>query len=189
VFAATRARSSSPVLKDQPDQGKVDGFDFYRDPLGSKRPMMTVEEIMQADVAAKPKVMADQRRLLESRFDLSRKLDPTVKMSRGKPLREGPTARPRQGPDRDRLAAMSREQVRDGGALPYPSLPHPKDVAGGQVFPRMRIAMFHRLERFDIEFDLPEAFLPEFPWAVFLQNRPEPGDVSPGEAVSTGIGR
>jgi cytochrome c peroxidase len=40
------------------------------------------------------------------------------------------------------------------------------------------------LERYDVEFDLPEAFLPEFPPAMFLQNRPELGDVSRGEVVS-----
>ena len=44
--------------------------------------------------------------------------------------------------------------------------------------------MFPRLERFDVDFDLPEAFLPEFPPAIFLQNRPELGDVSRGEVVS-----
>jgi len=44
--------------------------------------------------------------------------------------------------------------------------------------------MFPRLERFDVEFDLPDAFLPEFPPAMFLQNRPELGDVSRGEVVS-----
>jgi hypothetical protein len=48
--------------------------------------------------------------------------------------------------------------------------------------------MFPRLGRFDVAFDLPEAFLPEFPPAIFLQSRPEPGDVSRGEVVSTGIG-
>jgi cytochrome c peroxidase len=40
------------------------------------------------------------------------------------------------------------------------------------------------LNRFDVEFDLPEAFLPEFPAAIFLRNRPELGDVSRGEVVS-----
>ena len=38
--------------------------------------------------------------------------------------------------------------------------------------------MFPRLERYDVEFDLLEAFLPEFPPAMFLQSRPELGDVS-----------
>jgi hypothetical protein len=44
--------------------------------------------------------------------------------------------------------------------------------------------MFARLERFDVDFDLPEVFLPEFPPAIFLSNRPELGDVSRGEVVS-----
>ncbi len=48
----------------------------------------------------------------------------------------------------------------------------------------MQTRMFPRLERFDVEFDLPDAFLPEFPPAIFLQNRPELGDVSRGEVVS-----
>jgi cytochrome c peroxidase len=48
----------------------------------------------------------------------------------------------------------------------------------------MQIAMFPRLERFDVDFDLPDAFLPEFPPAIFLQNRLELGDVSRGEVVS-----
>jgi cytochrome c peroxidase len=52
------------------------------------------------------------------------------------------------------------------------------------VFPQVQIAMFPRLERFDVEFDIPNDFLPEFPPAIFLQSRPELGDVSRGEVVS-----
>src|SRR5687768_11261798 len=48
----------------------------------------------------------------------------------------------------------------------------------------MQILMFPRLERVDVDFDIPEAFLPEFPPAMFLQNRPELGDVSRGQVVS-----
>ena len=36
----------------------------------------------------------------------------------------------------------------------------------------------------DVDFDIPDAFLPEFPPAMYLQNRPELGDVSRGEVVS-----
>jgi cytochrome c peroxidase len=79
---------------------------------------------------------------------------------------------------------MSPDAIRQANAFPYPALPHPKQVTGGQVFPPMQITMFPRLERFDVDFDLPEAFLPEFPPAIFLQNRPELGDVSRGEVVS-----
>src|SRR4051794_302114 len=79
---------------------------------------------------------------------------------------------------------MPKEKPGGGAASPSPPLPHPKHTPGGQVFPQMQTAMFPRLERFDVDFDLPEAFLPEFPPALFLSNRPEFGDVSRGEVVS-----
>lgn len=171
-FSANDAPASSPALENQPDRGRALGFDFARDPLNAKRPMQSAEEIMKQDIADKPKVTATQRRLLEARYDLTPKLDPDAKMSRGKPLAVGPTARLAGGMTWERLAAMSPEEIRSKGVFPYPSLPHPKQATGGQVFPQMQIDMFPRLERFDVEFDLPDAFLPEFPPAIFLQGRP-----------------
>jgi cytochrome c peroxidase len=139
---------------------------------------------MKQDIAAKPKIMEMQRKLLEKRYKLEPKLDREAKMSRGKPLAVGPTARLAEGMTWDRLAEMTPADIRKQGAFPYPSLPHPKHATGGQVFPKMQIDMFPRLERFDVDFDIPDAFLPEFPPAIFLQNRPELGDVSRGEVVS-----
>jgi hypothetical protein len=95
LFLATQAMPSSQALAGQPDQGKVLGFDFYRDPLNARQPMQTFDEVMQADVAAKPQVMATQRQLLESRYNLNPKLDTQVTMSRGKPI---PIGRPRTCP-------------------------------------------------------------------------------------------
>jgi cytochrome c peroxidase len=184
VFKDTNAESSSPALNNQPEQGKMLGFDFSRDPLGAKRPMMTFEEIMAEDVALKARVMEMQRQLLERRYILQPKLDPEVKMSRGKPLAIGPTARLANGLSWESLAEMSPEEMRRLNVFPYLSLPHPKHTPGGQVFPKMQIDMFPRLERFDVDFDIPDAFLPEFPPAIFLSNRPELGDVSRGEVVS-----
>ena len=184
AFSGTRAESSSTALKDQPDEGKILGFDFFRDPLNAKKPLVTFQEIYQMDVADKPKVMEAQRRLLELRYDLTPRLSSEIRMTRGKPIAVGPTARLPQGTTWERLAAMSPEEIRSANAFPYPPLPHPKHVAGGMVFPQMQIDMFPRLQRFDIDFDLPDAFLPEFPPAIFLQNRPELGDVSRGEVVS-----
>jgi len=184
TFKAPSAESSSPALNNQPEQGKMLGFDFARDPLNSKRPMMTFEEIMKEDVALKPKVMELQRQLLEKRYVLQARLDPEAKMSRGKPLAVGPTARLATGHSWEGLAEMAPEEIRKLNAFPYPSLPHPKHTPGGQVFPQMQIDMFSRLERFDVDFDLPECFLPEFPPAIFLTTRPELGDVSRGEVVS-----
>ena len=55
--------------------------------------MQPADEIVQKDIADKAKVMEAQRKLLESRYDLNPRLDPAVKMSRGKPIAVGPTAR------------------------------------------------------------------------------------------------
>jgi len=184
-FDPKNAQRSSQALEDQPEKGEMRGFDFARDPLGAPEPnAVTFEEVMAKDKADKPKVMAAQRKLLESRYNLEPKLDPEAKMSRGKPLPVGPTARLPQGMTFADLAEMSPAEIREKNLFPYKPLPHPKHTPGGQVFPQMQVKMFPRLERFDVEHDLPEAFLPEFPPAIFLQNRPELGDVSRGEVVT-----
>jgi cytochrome c peroxidase len=184
IFKASNAPPSNAALKAQPDEGQVKGFDFFRDPLNAKAPMTTFEQLMKEDVDAKAKIMADQQALLAARYDLTPRTDSEAKMTRGKPLAVGPTARLPQGTTWEQLAKTAPEQIRQAGSFPYPSLPHPKHVTGGQVFPEMQIEMFPRLRRFDVDFDLPEAFLPEFPPAIFLQNRPELGDVSRGQVVS-----
>ncbi|MEZ0264016.1 MAG: cytochrome B6 [Phycisphaerae bacterium] len=183
-FAGDAAPHSSTALPNQPEKGEMNGFDFSRDPLGAKAPKQTAADIMKQDVADKPKVMADHRKVLEARYELKAKLDPEAKMSRGKPLPVGPTAKLAQGATWEQLAGMTPEQIKAANAFPYKPLPHPKHAVGGQVFPQVQTAMFPRLERFDVEFDLPNEFLPEFPPGIFLQNRPELGDVSRGEVVS-----
>src|SRR3954451_23132398 len=184
VFDPARAEAVSPDFQTQPKQGKVSGFDFARDPLNADRPMQKPEEIMQKETAAKPGVMAAQRKLLEQRYILEPKFDPQVKMFRGKPVPIGPTARLTTGMSWQQIGELRPEDIQQRGIFPYPSLPHPLQTNGGQVFPKIQIDMFPRLERFDVDHDLPEAFLPEFPPAIFLNNRPELGDVSRGEVVS-----
>jgi cytochrome c peroxidase len=184
IFDAPAATHITPALKEQPDAGEAQGFDFYIDPLNAKEPGQTFEDIMRADIEAKPDVMAQQKELLATRYILEPKLDPDVTMSRGKPLPVGPTARLARGLEWDALASMTPEEIKKAGVFPYPSLPHPLHRTGGQVFPAMQIDMFPRLERFDLDFDIPDAFLPEFPPAIFLQNRPDLGDVSRGQVVS-----
>jgi cytochrome c peroxidase len=145
---------------------------------------MTFDEIMKKESAQKATIMAAQRQLLASRYNLEPKPDPQVKMSRGKPLCVGPTARLAEGMTFEQLASLGPDAIRQRGLFPYPSLPHPLHANGGQVFPQVQIAMFPRLERFDVDFDIPNEFLPEFPPAIFLQNRPELGDVSRGQVVN-----
>jgi hypothetical protein len=69
-FAATNAQPSSPIFKNQPDEGRILGFECYRDPLNAKTPMQSPDDIRKMDEEAKPQVMADQRKLLESRYNL-----------------------------------------------------------------------------------------------------------------------
>lgn len=184
IYTAKAADGVSPALKDQPAEGDITGFDFYRDPLNADRPMKSFDEVYQQDVKEKPEVMETQRKLLERRYVLEPKFDETLTMARGKAICVGPTARLPQGMTWEKLAEMSPQEVRKEEVFPYRSLPHPKHVNGGQVFPNMQLEMFPRLKRFDVDFDLPEAFLPEFPPAIFLVNRPELGDVSRGQVVS-----
>jgi len=185
-FDWTKPAPLTKALKQQPKEGRLAGFDFGRDPLGAEKPFTTFAEVMKKESEAKAGVMDAHRKLLEARYDLTPKADPNTKMSRGKPVPMGPTAKLAQGLTWEQLASMSPADVKGKGAFPYPSLPHPLHTNGGQVFPQMQIDMFPRLQRFDVDFDIPDVFLPEFPPAIFLQNRPELGDVSRGQVVTLG---
>jgi cytochrome c peroxidase len=186
LFDPMKPALLTSALAAQPNGGKVNGFVFARDPHGADKPFVEFNDTKQNETAARPKVMNAQRKLLAARYDLTPKPDANVKMARGKPICVGPTAKLPEGTTWEKLAAMSAANMRKQGLFPYPSLPHPLHANGGQVFPAMQIKMFPRLERFDVEFDIPEAFLPEFPPAIFLQNRTELGDVSRGQVVHLG---
>ena len=146
----------------------------------------TFDAMRAKDKADKDGVMARQRKLLEERYDLAPRPDANVKMTRGKPIPAGPTARLPGGTTWEALASMTPDEVRNKDAFPkgFLPLPHPKHEVGGMVFPQVEIKQFARLERFDVEFDIPEPFLPEFPPALFLTTRKDLGDVSQGKVVS-----
>jgi cytochrome c peroxidase len=150
--------------------------------------MPVVEEPFDAvrarDKAAKSRVMAEHQKLLEDRYDLRRHVDENVRMTRGKPIPVGPTARLKNGVTWEQLGHMSPDEIREKGLFPYLPLPHVNHPVGGMVFPQMHIKAQPRLERFDLDFDLPEHFLPEFPPAIFLTTRPDLGDVSKGQLVT-----
>jgi cytochrome c peroxidase len=150
--------------------------------LGQK----SFEAQMAEDKAQKAEVMARQKALLEERYDLSVRTDPMVKMTRGKPIPVGPATKLPQGVTWEMLANMSPDDIRAQGRLPkgFLPLPHPKHNVGGMVFPQNEIKLLPRLERFDLDFDLPDHFLPEFPPAIFLTTRPDLGDVSQGKVLT-----
>jgi cytochrome c peroxidase len=68
-------------------------------------------------------------------------------------------------------------------------LPHPNHAEGGMVFPHFEIDEVKKQEardltRFDLDFDLPDHLLPEFPPPIYLTTRPDLGDVSQGKLVT-----
>jgi cytochrome c peroxidase len=138
------------------------------------------------DKADKPAVTEKHKKLLDERYDLSSHPDKSVKMSRGKQIQAGPATKLPSGMTWAKLADTSPDDIREKGLFPagFLPLPHPKHEVGGMVFPQMQLKQFPRLERFDIEFDLPEHFLPEFPPAIYLTSRSDLGDVSQGKVVT-----
>jgi cytochrome c peroxidase len=141
--------------------------------------------------AAKAGVMKRQMDLLAQRYDLSNRAAPDAKMFRGKAVQDGVRVRPPSGMTWEQLAALEPDQVRDRDAFPagFKPLPHPNHPEGGMIFPRFHIDEVNRQEqrdltRFDLDFDLPGHFLPEFPPPIFLTTRPDLGDVSQGKLVT-----
>jgi len=141
--------------------------------------------------AAKPAIMKRQMALLNERYDLSDRPAATT-MSRGKHIQDGVRVKLPSGMTWDKLADMTPEQIKAQDAFPagfYP-LPHPNQAEGGMVFPHFQIDEVKKqtgrdLTRFDLDFDFPDQFLPEFPAPIFLTTRPDLGDVSKGQLVTT----
>jgi cytochrome c peroxidase len=141
--------------------------------------------------ADKPKVMKRQMDLLAERYDVGNRPAQGAKMSRSKPIQEGVRAKLPSGVTWDSLAKMTPEEIKSKGVWPkgFLPLPHPNHAEGGMVFPKFHIDEIKKQEdrdltRFDLDFDLPDHFLPEFPPPMFLTTRPDLGDVSQGKLVT-----
>src|SRR5437763_1409368 len=148
----------------------------------------TIRKRMEAD---KPKIMQRQLDLLAQRYDLADRKASGVKMGRKKLAQEGVRVKLSEDVTWTKLASMSPDEIRQKKVWPegfYP-LPHPNHGEGGMVFPKFHIDEIKKQEdrdltRFDLDFDLPEHFLPEFPPAIYLTTRPDLGDVSKGQLVT-----
>ena len=142
--------------------------------------------------AAKPAIRQQHMELLEERYDLSSRPVRAVTMSRGKAIQEGVRVKlPKGIKSWEQLAAMPPEQIRDKGLWPkgFLPLPHPNHPEGGMLFPKYHIDEIKRQEgrdltRFDLDFDLPEHLLPEYPPPIYLTTRTDLGDVSQGQVVT-----
>lgn len=140
---------------------------------------------------SKPKFAERHAKLLAERYDLSDRPAKGTTMSRGKPVQEGVRVLLPKGMTWEKLAALSPSEIKSQNVWPagfYP-LPHPHHEAGGMVFPKPQIDEVKRqnardLTRFDLDFDLAQHLLPEFPAPIYLTTRPDLGDVSKGQLVT-----
>ncbi|HEY6882299.1 MAG TPA: cytochrome B6 [Polyangiales bacterium] len=149
------------------------------------------DALVAAKTAEKPVAMMRQIALLESRYDMSDR-PAALTMSRGKPLQSGVRVKLPSDLSWEQLADLTPDEIRQRDLFPpgFMPLPHPKQPEGGMLFPHTTIqevlAQTGRdLARFDLEFDLPDPFLPEFPPALYLTTRPDLGDVSQGQLITT----
>src|ERR1700682_3196254 len=141
--------------------------------------------------AEKPRFAARQEALLAQRYDLADRPARGAALSRGRPVQAGGRVKLPAGMSWEKLAALTPEEVRERALWPagFLPLPHPHHEAGGMIFPKFLIEETKKqtdrdLARFDLDFDLPDHFLPEFPAPVYLTTRPDLGDVSQGKLVT-----
>lgn len=161
--------------------------------LGSAAAEEDFAALTQRLQAEKPGFATRQQGMLANRYDLADRPAPGTAMSRGKPLQGGVRVKLPAGTGWQQLAAMSPAEIKakqlwPAGFLP---LPHPHHEAGGMVFPRLliretQLQTERDLTRFDLDFDLPDHFLPEFPAPIYLTTRLDLGDVSQAKLVTLG---
>lgn len=154
-------------------------------------PKDTFEEVKKRMSAEKSDLGKRQLKLLDERYDLKDQTADGVTMARKKPVQSGIRVKLPKGQSWEKLAdtpakKIVEEQLWPEGFFP---LPHPNHPDGGMLFPKQMIDEVKKLEsrdltRFDLDFDLPEHLLPEFPPPIYLTTRPDLGDVSKGQLVN-----
>jgi cytochrome c peroxidase len=157
-------------------------------PVDINEPFATILARMKAE---KPAVMQRQMDLLNSRYDLSDRRAAGVTMARGKPVQEGVRVKLAQGVTWQQLSTMSADEIKRRNAFPagFMPLPHPNHQEGGMLFPKFMLDELNRQEnrdltRFDLDFDLPDHLLPEFPAPIYLTTRPDLGDAARGQLIT-----
>ncbi len=186
LLATSGANAEEPKKKDAAPPPSPVPTSYM--PVVPREDFKTTMERMKAGKAAIEKGHHD---LLTARYDLRDDPAPGVTMARQKPVQAGVRVRLPKGTTWEQLAEMTPEQIREKDLWPagFFPLPHPNHPEGGMVFPKFEIEELKKQEqrdltRFDLDFDLPDHLLPEFPAPMFLTTRPDLGDVSKGQRVT-----
>src|SRR5262249_4906693 len=112
----------------------------------------------------KPLLMADVKAYMSERFDFGQRAIPGATRSGGNPILPGPIARlPHQVQSWEELSQMSAEEIRKTDIFPFKPLAHPLQTTAHMVFPATWVKAHPEHERIDLDHDIPESYLPEFP--------------------------
>lgn len=147
---------------------------------------MRFEQWLDFHRKQKPQLMRDVRTYMDRRFDFSGKAISGQVMSGGrKPIMAGPVARLPAGIDSfEDLDQYTPEEIREKDLFPYKPLAHPLQSNAHMLFPESWLKAHPEHRRIDVDFDMPDEYLPEFPPPLFLTTHKELGDVSEGQEIT-----
>jgi cytochrome c peroxidase len=155
---------------------------------GSPKLRMPFADWIELHRVQKPKLMSDVRAYMDSRYDFSGKVIPGVMMSGGrKGVPVGPVARlSERAGSFEALARLSPQEIKRLDIFPYKPLAHPLQSTAHMLFPKMWTDAHPEHTRIDVDFDIPDSYLPEFPPPLFLTTHKELGDVTEGQEITLG---
>lgn len=192
LFAVTitqaQERKTSPAVDESHLPKEIDRKQSYLPVV-----VPPFEEVHKKDVAALPKLVERQNKLLQARYDLSDNPSDVWMSGHRRKVQQGVRVKLPGGDGMtwQKLAAMTPEQIKQQDAFPqgFRPLPHVNHATGGMVIQPQQVDQIKAdegrdLDRFDTEFLIPQHMLPEFPPPIFLTNRPDLGDVSQGQLVT-----
>lgn len=154
--------------------------------FGSPSLPMRFPQWVEFNKKQKPKLMADVKTYMNGRFNFHGQAISKQFMSGGrKSIMAGPVTRLPQGVSSfEELAKFLPEEIRKKDLFPFKPLAHPIQSTAHMVFPDSWVAVHPQHKRMDVDMDIPEDYLPEFPPPLFLTTHKELGDVTRGQEIT-----
>lgn len=191
VAASSTGSAEELLLYPSIQKGMRTPFDLWRyygrgrSSFGSPVLPMRFEQWLEFHRKQKPKLMQDVREYMEARFDFSGEAIPGHYMSAGKPIMKGPVTRlPNGVATFEELASLSAAEIHQRDLFPFKPLAHPLQSVAHMVFPPNWIEAHPEHRRIDVDMDIPQEYLPEFPPPLFLTTHKELGDVTNGQEIT-----
>jgi cytochrome c peroxidase len=147
---------------------------------------MSWEEWVTFHEKQKPELMVDIKKYMNSRYNFSNEPMVGVYMSGNrKQVMKGPITRLPEGINSfEELAQRSAEDIKENDLFPYKPLAHPLHSTAHMVFPEQYLVYHPEHRRIDVDHDIPDNYLPEFPPPMFLTTHKEYGDVTKGTEIT-----